>query len=238
MTQIPQESVVQLLADLHAQRVATWRPEDLQVNIDQRKTLLDTANRDRFVKSGDVIEPFSVPEVGGEIIELDALLETGPVVLIFFRFAGCPACNIALPYYQRQLWPQLQDLGAQLLALSPQIPDRLLEIKQRHGLEFLVASDLGNDIARKLGILYSFDEASRRAALDRGNSIGDVTGTGTWELPMPTVVVIDSSRVVRFAEVSPDWLVRTEAGPIVRAVREIDRRANSVRQPEAVPQHV
>jgi peroxiredoxin len=238
MTQIPQESVVQLLADLHAQRVATWRPEDLQVNIDQRKTLLDTANRDRFVKSGDVIEPFSVPEVGGEIIELDALLETGPVVLIFFRFAGCPACNIALPYYQRQLWPQLQDLGAQLLALSPQIPDRLLEIKQRHGLEFLVASDLGNDIARKLGILYSFDEASRRAALDRGNSIGDVTGTGTWELPMPTVVVIDSSRVVRFAEVSPDWLVRTEAGPIVQAVREIDRRANSVRQPEAVPQHV
>ena len=238
MTQIPQESVVQLLADLHAQRVATWRPEDLQVNIDQRKTLLDTANRDRFVKSGDVIEPFSVPEVGGEIIELDALLETGPVVLIFFRFAGCPACNIALPYYQRQLWPQLQDLGAQLLALSPQIPDRLLDIKQRHGLEFLVASDLGNDIARKLGILYSFDEASRRAALDRGNSIGDVTGTGTWELPMPTVVVIDSSRVVRFAEVSPDWLVRTEAGPIVQAVREIDRRANSVRQPEAVPQHV
>jgi peroxiredoxin len=238
MTQIPQESVVQLLADLHAQRVATWRPEDLQVNIDQRKTLLDTANRDRFVKSGDVIEPFSVPEVGGEIIELDALLETGPVGLIFFRFAGCPACNIALPYYQRQLWPQLQDLGAQLLALSPQIPDRLLEIKQRHGLEFLVASDLGNDIARKLGILYSFDEASRRAALDRGNSIGDVTGTGTWELPMPTVVVIDSSRVVRFAEVSPDWLVRTEAGPIVQAVREIDRRANSVRQPEAVPQHV
>jgi peroxiredoxin len=238
MTQIPQESVVQLLADLHAQRVATWRPEDLQVNIDQRKTLLDTANRDRFVKSGDVIEPFSVPEVGGEIIELDALLETGPVVLIFFRFAGCPACNIALPYYQRQLWPQLQDLGAQLLALSPQIPDRLLDIKQRHRLEFLVASDLGNHIARKLGILYSFDEASRRAALERGNSIGDVTGTGTWELPMPTVVVIDSSRVVRFAEVSPDWLVRTEAEPIVHAVREIDRRANSLRQSEAVPQHV
>ena len=228
MTQIPQESVVQLLADLHAQRVATWRPEDLQVNIDQRKTLLDTANRDRFVKSGDVIEPFSVPEVGGGIIELDGLLETGPVVLIFFRFAGCPACNIALPYYQRQLWPQLQDLGAQLLALSPQIPDRLLDIKQRHGLEFLVASDLGNDIGRRLGLLYSFDEASRRAALERGNSIGDVTGTGTWELPMPAVVVIDASRVVRFAEVSPDWLVRTEAEPIVQAVPEIDRRATGL----------
>src|ERR1700736_1511164 len=145
MPTLQPESLGQLLADLHAQRVATWRPEDLQVNIDQRKTLLDTANRDRFVKSGDVIEPFSVPEVGGGIIELDGLLETGPVVLIFFRFAGCPACNIALPYYQRQLWPQLQELGASLLALSPQIPDRLVEIQHRHALQFPIAADIGNE---------------------------------------------------------------------------------------------
>jgi len=243
MTQPPQESLLQLLANLHAERVATWHPDVLQVNIDQRRTLVETADRAGFVKAGDAIEPFSVPEVGGDIVELDALLETGPVVLIFFRFAGCPACNIALPYYQRQLWPKLQALGAHLVALSPQIPDRLLDIKQRHGLEFYVASDLGNDIGRTLGILYSFDEASRRAAVARGKTIGDVTGTGTWELPMPTVVVIDASRIVRFADVSPDWLVRTEADPIVQAVREIqlvseaDRRAIPARQPPAVPRH-
>jgi peroxiredoxin len=219
MSTLQPESLGQLLANLHAERVATWRPEDLQVNIDQRQLLVDTADRGAFIREGDLVDSFSVPATDGSIIELDALLTNGPAVLIFFRFAGCPACNIALPYYQRQLAPRLRELGASLLALSPQIPDRLIEIQRRHALEFPIASDLNNELGRRFGILYTADEASKQAALARGSFIGDVTGTGTWELPMPTVIVIDRSRVVRFAEVSPDWLVRTEAESILRAVR-------------------
>ncbi|MEJ0047917.1 MAG: peroxiredoxin-like family protein [Rhodospirillales bacterium] len=105
---------------------------------------------------------------------LDDLLRDGPVVLLFFRFAGCPACNIALPYYQRQLYPELRELGATLIALSPQLPGRLVEIRDKHGLEFIVASDKDNELARSLGILYSADEASRdllraKRHLDRRN---------------------------------------------------------------------
>lgn len=215
------ESVNQLLANLHAERVATWRPEVLRINIEQRQLLVDTENPDEYIKVGAVIDSFSVPNVDGGVIELDPLLARGPVVVVFFRFAGCPACNIAVPYYQRALWPALRELGATLLALSPQIPDKLLAIKQKHGLEFLVGSDLHNDLGRRLGILYSYDEASKRAALSRNTPIGDVTGTGTWELPKPAVLVIGTDRVVRFVDVSPDWLVRTEAAPIIEAVRSL-----------------
>jgi peroxiredoxin len=213
------ESLGQLLANLHAERLATWRPEDLQVNIDQRQLLVDTADRGAFVKVGDRVDSFSVPTVDGNVIELDALLTNGPTVLIFFRFAGCPACNIALPYYQRQLAPRLQELGASLLAVSPQVSDRLIEIQHRHAVSFPIASDLGNELGRSFGILYTHDDASKQAALSRGSFIGDVTGTGTWELPMPTAIVIDRNHVVRFVDVSPDWLVRTEAEPILQAVR-------------------
>jgi peroxiredoxin len=219
MTTIIAESLNQSLANLHAERVATWRPEDLAVNVEQRKRLVDTENKDEYVKVGDVIPSFSVPGIDGNLIEFDELTTRGPVVLIFFRFAGCPACNIALPYYQRTLWPALRELGATLLALSPQVPDRLLAIKQKQGLEFLVGSDLNNELGRRFGILYSYDEPSKQAALARNSFIGEVTGTGTWELPKPAVLVVGADRVVRFVEVSPDWLVRTEAGPIIEAVR-------------------
>jgi peroxiredoxin len=193
-------------------------PAALQINIDQRKTLVETADRAKFVKAGDVVEPFSLPEVGGGVVTLHRLLETGPVVLIFFRFEGCPACNLALPYYQRNLLPGLRRAGATLVAISPQVPERLVEIKKRHALEFLVASDIGNELGRKFGILYTFDEASRQNALANKRPIGEVTGTGTWELPMPAAVLIDRERNVRFADVHPDWLLRTEAGPILAAV--------------------
>ena len=35
---------------------------------------------------------------------------------------------------------------------------------------------------------------------------------------MPTVIVIDRHRIVRFVDVSPDWLVRTEAPEVLPLV--------------------
>ncbi len=215
------DSLNHLLADLHAERVATWAPEALKINIDQRQTLVDNADHERFVRAGDHIESFELLEVDGVTLTRDALIAKGPAVLIFFRYAGCPACNIALPYYQRRLFPELSALGVPLVAISPQVPEKLVEIKRRHDLHFQVAADKDNALARRLGILYSYDEASKQASLSRGNGIGEVTGTGTWELPQPTVVVIDASGVVAFAEVSPDWLVRTEAEAIIGVVKAL-----------------
>ncbi|WP_454759836.1 peroxiredoxin-like family protein [Caulobacter segnis] len=215
------KSLKDRLADLHAERVRTWEPAALKINIDQRATLVETADPSQWVKVGDRLEPFVLQDVEGGELALETLLQRGPAVLVFFRFAGCPACNIALPYYDEALAPGLRDLGATLVAVSPQVPERLIEIRGRHNLSFKVASDLNNDLGRRLGILYTADEASQAAQRAKGGFIGDTTGTGTWELPQPAVVVIDHERVVRFVDVSPDWLVRTEADPVLQAVRDI-----------------
>jgi len=222
------DTLRQRLADLHAERVRTWDPAVLQVNIDQRLRLVETSNYDAFVKAGDKIAPFVVEEVGGEALSLDRLLRAGPVVLIFFRFAGCPACNIALPYYNEALQPGLKAQGATLVALSPQIPDRLRAIKSRHNLDVLVATDLDNRLAKRFGIVFEPDDASKAAAIAKGNFIGDTTGTRTWELPMPAAIVIDQEGIVRFAEVSPDWLIRAEAAPILEAVGALARSSARV----------
>ena len=223
MTTGSPESLRQLLANLHAERLATWKPEDLQLNIEQRRILVDAADPARFIKVGDHVAPFSLAEVDGGTVVLEDLVSNGPAVLIFFRFAGCPACNIALPYYQRQLYPGLAALGIPLVAISPQVPERLVEIKRRHSLPFLVAADLQNELGRRFGILFTASEASQAAARAKGSFIGDVTGTGSWELPQPAVIVIDRDQIVRFAEVSPDWLVRTEAEPVLDIVRGLTR---------------
>lgn len=215
------ESLNAQLAALHAERVATWAPAALQINIDQRQRLVDEARPDDYVQVGDELDPFTLLNVEGGELTRDLLLADGPAVLVFFRFAGCPACNIALPYYARQLYPRLRELGVPLVAVSPQVPERLVEIKTRHALQLLVASDPDNTLGRRLGILYSFDEASRDAALAKGNPIGETTGTGTWELPQPTVVVIAGDGSVAFVEVSPDWLVRTEAEPVLQVVEHL-----------------
>jgi peroxiredoxin len=206
------------LAELHAARVATWDPAALKINIDQRRRLVESANPADWIDVGDRFPDFRLRDVEGGDLTLEHLIAEGPAVLIFFRFAGCPACNIALPYYAEALFPGLEALGASLTAVSPQIPERLVEIKRRHDLPFRVASDL-NMLGGRLGILYEFDEASKASAKAKGSFIGETTGTGDWRLPMPAVVVIDRTSVVAFRDVSPDWLERTEAEPILEAVR-------------------
>lgn len=214
---VQHDSLRSRLAALHEERKRTWEPAALQANIDQRQALVDRADPARWVKVGDLVEDFALREVDNETLTLESLLAEGPLVLVFFRFAGCPACNIALPYYQERLVPGLRALGAQLVAVSPQVPEKLVEIKRRHGLDFRVASD-ANELGRRFGILYEPDEAAKAAARAKGSFIGDTTGLGTWELPQPAVVLIDQDRVVRFAQVSPDWLVRTEAEPVLEAL--------------------
>jgi peroxiredoxin len=214
-------SLNQQLADLHTERVRTWDPAVLKINIDQRQTLVETADPAAWVKAGDAVDPFVLKDVEGGDLTLESLTAKGPAVLVFFRFAGCPACNIALPYYEKALAPALRDVGATLVAVSPQVPERLGEIRQRHDLSFKVASDIGNALGRRFGILYTADEASQAAQRAKGGFIGDTTGTGTWELPQPAVVVIGHDRIVRFVDVSPDWLVRTQADPVIAAVRDI-----------------
>jgi peroxiredoxin len=200
---------------LEIEREKSWSPEALRINRDQRRRLVAALGDRRRVQAGDAIGEATLIDVVDGPVALGQLHADGPLVLVFFRFAGCPACNIALPHYDRQLAPGVRARGGRLVAISPQVPERLVAIRDRHALSFAVASDPGNALATRLGVTYAFDNASRAAAIAAGRPIGEVTGTGTWELPMPSVLIVDQAGIVRFAEISPDWLERTEAGPIL-----------------------
>ena len=218
------ESLNAQFAALHAERVRTWSPAQLAKNVETRQALVAAFDPAKVVKVGDHVDPLELDDSTGATLSLDGLLANGPAVLIFFRFAGCPACNLALPYYDRQLWPALAAEGATLVAVSPHLVEKGLgDIRSRHGLRFAVASDRNNALARRLGI--SFARGDVPEGQPTPGWIGELTGTGTAELPQPTVIIIDGDRVVRFVDVSPDWLSRTEAPEILDALRQIRTKA-------------
>ena len=210
-------------AALQAERERDWEPAQVQANASQRRRLVETAAARNSVVPGDRVGSVSLQQPDGSLIELDEILQNGPTALVFFRFAGCPACNIALSHYQEMLAPGLLQRGVTLVAVTPQIPPRAQEIARRHGLSFPVLTDPGNRLARSLDIVFEPTEAEKAASLAKGSFIGDTTGTGTWELPMPAVVLIDRERKVHFADISPDWLIRSEAGPVLDAVDIMQR---------------
>jgi peroxiredoxin len=224
MTASAPESLTAQFEALHAERLRTWDPAKLAKNVNQRRHLVETFDPAKVVKPGDTVEPFELLDSEGGTLTLDELVAHGPTALIFFRFAGCPACNLALPYYERQLWPALQAAGISLVAVSPHLPEQGLgEIKARHDLSFKVAADRDNALGRRFGITFSRGEVPE--GQPSPGWIGELTGTGTTEFPQPAVIIIDQDRTVRFASISPDWLIRTEAPEILAAARELRVKA-------------
>lgn len=212
---------------LEDERARTWTPEALAVNRNQRALLVREHDAASHVQVGDILPDISLSAVDGSSVSLSQISGKGQAVLVFFRFAGCPACNIALPYYRDTLWPALSAAGIPLVAISPQPTKALGDIVTRQDLPFPVVSDTGLALSRALGITYRFDEPSRQAAEAKGGSSAALNGLDqVWELPKPAVLVIGPGRVVRFVDVSPDWMDRTASETVLAAVG-LERGATS-----------
>ncbi|WP_203840300.1 redoxin domain-containing protein [Winogradskya humida] len=168
-----------------------------------RQQLERDAVWERMISPGTRVPDLPLLEADLGPIFLHRLLDTGPVVLIFFGHAGSPGSADALAAYEKDL----RGLDAHLVAVSPQRPERLAELKHRLDLSgLLVAADPRHTLIDAFNLGYSSPESAPALA------------TGRSTLPYPAVVVVDRTATVRFTDVSADPSARTGAAAIIEAV--------------------
>lgn len=204
-------------AALQAEREANWPAAQLAANVRQRRALVEAHDPARHPAPGDAIAPFALVDAHGAPLASDTLLADGPAVLVWFRFGGCPACNLALPYYEETLWPRLAAAGIPLVAVSAQTPVDT-GIITRNGLTFPVAADPDYGLARRLGI--TFLPLDQPAVAPGAPWIGATLGTHSYEMTQPAVVIINADGTLRHLIVSPDWMDRPEAEDILAHLPE------------------
>lgn len=139
-------------------------------------------------------------------------------VVVLYRGAWCPHCNLALKAYQDHLQPALNARTVALIAISPQKPDGSLTMQEKHDLDFAVLSDPGNQVARALGVLTRPSEETLDRQRQHGLDITAVNADGTADLPMPTTAVVTAQGVLAWIDVHPDYKTRTEPDTVLRAL--------------------
>jgi peroxiredoxin len=169
----------------------------------------------RPLPDGDLLDARGNPTT------LAAIRQDRPAVVVFYRGAWCPYCNITLRAYQAELAPELTRRGVELIAISPQKPDGSLSMQETNNLTFTVLSDPGNQIAGRLGILTAPSDAATEAQASMGLDVAEHNADATRTIPMPTVIVVDADGVIRWIDVHPNYTTRTEADQIVSAVDEL-----------------
>jgi peroxiredoxin len=186
-------------------------PQIAQVFAEEQQGWRDHGAPEDAVRAGDLLADFTLPDATGTPVSLSGLLGDG---------GWCPYCNIALRTYQAELLPQLDAFGARLVAISPQSPDQSLSTAEKAGLSFTVLSDARARIARRLGIAFQPAEHVLATQRDLGLDLTQVNAEGSPDLPMPTVLIVDQDRTVRFADTHADYTTRTEVTDILAALRQ------------------
>lgn len=181
-------------------------------------TLIASGIAEKGLKTGVAAPDFTLPDVHGAAVTLSDLRASGPVVLTFYRGEWCPFCNLQLRAYQNIL-PEIQALGATLVAVSPQTPDHSLSMVEKQGLAFPVLTDSGNRVARQYGLVFTTDEAFRPIYQRIGADLPAFNGDSSWELPMPATFIIAPDGIVRLASVDADYMRRLEADAILTGLR-------------------
>jgi peroxiredoxin len=178
----------------------------------------------RALREGDRAPNFRLANAQGGSVELRVLLKQEPVVLTFYRGQWCPYCNLELRAYQKLL-PQLQALGARLIAVSPQTPDNSLSTAEKNELAYPVLSDVGLHVARAYGLAFDLPpELVELYQRQRNNDLVRWNGEGGWSLPIPATYLIGQDARIALAHVDPDYRDRLEPEAVLARLRTLDAR--------------
>lgn len=196
-------------------------PEDTATTVGKSfKYILSSDFGDKALSEGDKAEDFTLPNAKGEATQLSKLLEQGPIVLNFYRGGWCPFCNLEFKSLH-DILPQIKELGANLIGISPELPDNSLDTIEKHQLQFEVLTDVGNNIARQYGIIMDVPEFMRPVYLEWGIDLPKTNGDDTWELPIPATYIIGSDGNIISSYINKNYTERMEPSDIIKTLETL-----------------
>jgi peroxiredoxin len=206
--------------------------ERLAISEQATADLFATGIEDRLLPVGSVAPSFSLPDaLTGKQVSSSDLLALGPLVINFFRGRWDPYCVTELEAW-RDLYMEVRQTGALLVAISPQTVRQNDFTVQQHGLRYPLLADAGAVLAGQYGIAYSLPESSRRyyrsilinIPFNNSGAGYERATEASWRLPLPATIVINQENFVVFAEAHADPRVRPEPQDVFSALSRLPRK--------------
>jgi len=116
---------------------------------------------------------------------------------------------------------EIKLLGATLVAISPQVPEKSLATAEENKVSFEVLSDVGNKVARQFGLVFTLPERLRRLYKKFGADVAAANGDESYELPLAATYVIGVDGIIRYAFVDTDYTKRLEPEEVVKVLKKI-----------------
>ena len=121
----------------------------------------------------------------------------------------------------QDVYPEIQEAGASLIAISPMLPDGSLTMAEKHDLSFDVLSDQGNRVAGEYGIVFRLDDKLLELYDKFGIDLAGANGDSSFELPIPATYLVNTGCRISYAFLDVDHTVRMEPADIVAQLKNL-----------------
>jgi peroxiredoxin len=166
-----------------------------------------SANEVRPLLVGDRVPILTLKTVEGKAFDLNATIAKNPTVLFFYRGGWCMYCNAHFGQLA-QIEDKIKQLGFEIIAISPDRPQKLAESINKHQIGYTLLSDSDMKAARAFGIAFKLDDELLAKYAQFGIDLKDASGHDHNMLPVPSVFVIDTKGTIKFKYVNPDYKTR------------------------------
>lgn len=198
-------------------------PSYLDIMHRATKELQTSGIQDQVLKVGEKAPEFSLVNQDGTTVSSKELLEKGMLVLTFYRGVWCPYCNADLGNLKKYV-PKLEEVGATLVGLSPELPQYLQKIIKMQRLNFDILHDVRNNVADQFGLKFFYSEELKELYRDKFNINLEVQqGNDEWALPMPARFVIDQEGIIQYAESEPDYRNRPNPDEFITVLETLHK---------------
>jgi peroxiredoxin len=127
--------------------------------------------------------------------------------------------------------PKIRELGASLVAISPQHLVYGRVVRRRAALEFDVLSDEGLRVAEAFGLVFTLPSYLEELYRSFGKTLGRFHGEPAYRLPLPARYIVDRQGQIRAVDVTADYTVRPDPEETLAQLRGLSTNFGAADRP-------
>nr|WP_136251256.1 peroxiredoxin-like family protein [Ningiella ruwaisensis] len=183
-----------------------------------RSTIADKAENVTPLLNGMTVPNAKVKTADGSPLSLPALIMQKPSVIVFYRGGWCPYCSRQLAEL-KSIESALIEEGYQILAISPETPEKLQSQKLETEFAATLISDAQLNAIRGFGIGFYVPNDTRERYKTKMQIELSADETDQAVLPAPAIFITDTSGKIVFNYVNPDFKTRPSAELVLSAAK-------------------
>ena len=171
------------------------------------------------LKTGEKAPDFTLKDQDGNEVSLSDRLASGPVLMVFLRAEWCSFCRKHLQAFQDNLIDIKASGEAQVIAVSPQLPEYMQTFHQKNALNYPILYDDNHAVMKDYKVFFHVTEKYNDYIKEaKGNSIEAFNGDEEPVMPIPATYLIGQDGIIKYVHYDPDYKQRSAMDVVMKAL--------------------